>query len=171
MYNHLAELNIKILMTIVLILILAILASLGGFVVHVITIEWLPQWIGAQMQGITIQPSWDVRYLAAVTSIEYGLAAIGLYYLGRQKLLSFGKLKSALIFSILLMAISGVFIRQPLMDIAIGNPLHVSLLQNAFKWLPWIIMAFVVVFGFELIQKTISKTTKTTHFQNNDPSK
>jgi len=140
-------------MKILLIVLLAILASLGGFIIHVITIEWLPEWIGRQMQDITIQPSWDLRYLAALTSVEYGLAAIGLYYLARERLLAFGKLKSALLFTVLLMGLNGVFLRQPLMDLAIGNPLHVTLIQNCFKWLPWIIMAFVVVYGYELIHK------------------
>lgn len=144
-----------------LLLILAILASLGGFIVHVISAEWLPEWIASQMQGLQVQPSWDVRYLAAVTSIEYGLAAIGLYFLGREKLLSLGKLKAALIFSVLLMAIHGVFIRQPLMDLAIGNPLHVSLVQNTFQWLPWIIMAFVTVYGYEKINLILKEREPT----------
>lgn len=136
----------------VLIFILAILASTSGFIVHVISVEWLPEWIAGQMQGLTVQPSWDVRYLAAATSIEYGLAAVGLYYLGRDKLLSLGKLKSAWLFSALLMAIHGVLIRQPLMDVAIGNPLYVSLVQNLFNGLPWVLTAFITVYGYELIQ-------------------
>lgn len=141
-------------MKILFILLLAATISLSGFIIHVITVEWLPDWIGTQMQNIKVQPSWNVRYSAAATSIEYGLAAIGLYYLGREKLLGFGKFKSALLFSMLLMAVHGVFLRQPLMDFAIGNPIHVTLVQNGFKWMPWIIMAFVVVYGYELIQKT-----------------
>ncbi len=148
-------------MKLILIVLLAVLASFSSFIIHVIAVEWLPGWIGTQMQGLQVQPSWDVRYLAAATSIEYGLAAIGLYYLARDKLLAFGKLKSAMIFSALLMAIHGVLLRQPLMDFAIGNPIHVALVQNAFKWLPWIIMAFVVVYGFELIHKlTVNPSTE-----------
>lgn len=139
-----------------LLIILAVIASLAGFVVHVITVEWLPSWIGTQMQGLQLQASWDVRYIAAISSIEYGLAAIGFYYLSREKLLRIGKFKSALLFSVLLMAIHGVFIRQPLMDFVIGNPLHVTLVQNAFQWLPWILTAFVVVYGYELINKLMN---------------
>lgn len=26
------------------------IASANGFVVHVITVEWLPEWVGSQMQ-------------------------------------------------------------------------------------------------------------------------
>ena len=143
-----------------LLIILAIIASLAGFIVHVTTVEWLPLWIGTQMQGLQVQPSWDVRYIAAITSVEYGLAAIGLYYLGRDKLLRIGKFKSALLFSVLLLAIHGVFVRQPLMDFVIGNPLHVTFVQNAFQWLPWILTAFITVYGYELITKLMNNNKK-----------
>ncbi len=153
-------------MQLVLILFLALLASLGGFIIHVITIEWLPNWVGTQMAGIQIQPSWNVKYLAGATSIEYGLAAIGLYYMGREKLLNYGKIKSTIIFSALLMALHGAFIRQPIMDFVIGNPIQVVLVQNAFKWAPWIIMAFITVFGYELSHKILNAKENTLEIQN-----
>jgi hypothetical protein len=140
-------------MKILLILVVAGLASLSSFVVHVATVEWLPAWIASQMQGLQIQPSWDVRYIAAATSFEYGLAAVALYYLARNKLLIFGVFKASLLFSILLASIHGAFVRQPLMDYVVGNPLHVVLVQNGFKWLVWLLMSFLVVFGFELAIK------------------
>jgi len=140
-------------MRVFLILLLVFTASFSGFVIHVLTIEWLPQWIGAQMQNIEITASWDVRYMAAITSIEYGVAALALYLLARKYLLQWGQLNAALFFSMLLIAIQGLLIRQPLMDLMIGNPWHVVVVQNAFKWLPWILMAFIIVFGYELINK------------------
>ncbi len=149
-------------MKVILIMLLAALASFGSFVVHVIAVEWLPDWISAQMQGKQVQASWDVRYLAAATAIEYGLAIIALYYLIRDKLLRFGQFKTALLMAGLLLAINGILLRQPLMDIAIGNPLHVALVQNAFLWLPKIIMAFTVVYGYELIVRLTDKTATST---------
>lgn len=140
-------------MKIFLIFIIAVLASASSFIVHVTTVEWLPSWIGNQMQGITVQPSWNIRYIAGITSLEYGLAAIALYYLARDKLLIFGKLKSAILFSILLTAIHGAFFRQPFMDYVVGNPLHVVLVQNGFKWMVWLIMSFCVVYGVEWVDK------------------
>ena len=137
-------------------LIIATVASLSSFVVHVGTVEWLPTWIGNQMQGLQIQASWEVRYIAAITSIEYGIAALALYYFAREKLLCFGVAKASLIFSILLTSIHGAFIRQPLMDFMVGNPIEVVLLQNSFKWLVWFLMSFVVVFGFELIAEKLT---------------
>ena len=136
-----------------LIFIVAVVASTSSFIVHVATVEWLPSWISSQMEKLSIQPSWDVRYIAGVTSLEYGIAAIALYYLGRNKLIGFGKFKASLVFSVLLMAIHGAFLRQPFMDYVVGNPIHVILVQNFFKWLVWLLMSFCVVFGFEFIIK------------------
>ncbi len=105
------------------------------------------------MQDVSIQPSWNIRYIAGVTSLEYGIAAIVLYYLARDKLIVFGKLKAALLFSVLLMALHGAFLRQPFMDYMVGNPIHVVLVQNLFEWLVWLLMSFFVVFGYELVTK------------------
>lgn len=140
----------------VLILIVAVVASASSFVVHIATIEWLPDWVSSQMQGREIQPSWDVRYVAGVTSIEYGVAAVALYYLAREKLIRLGQFKAVLLYSILMTSIHGAFFRQPFMDYVVGNPLHVVLVQNGFKWLVWLLMSFCVVFGFELVIKITS---------------
>jgi hypothetical protein len=85
-------------MKIILLLVVATLAAFSGFVVHVFTVEWLPEWISTQMQGLEVKPSWDVRYVAAVTSVEMGLGVLGLYFLGRQKFIQIGRFKSALLF-------------------------------------------------------------------------
>ncbi len=135
-----------------LLLILAITASLTGFIVHVFTVEWLPDWIGSQMQGIELQPSWAVRYVAGITSIEYGIAAIVLYHLARDKLIQFGKLNASIYLSLLLLALNAMLIRQPLMDYLIGNPIHVVIVQNIFKWLSLIMLSFITVYGYEFIK-------------------
>ena len=141
-----------------LMVVVAGLASTSAFVIHVLTVEWLPSWIGQQMQGLSITPSWDVRYVAGLTAIEYGLAAMAIYLLGRDKFLSVGVFKSSLILAALLAAINGALIRQPLMDFVVGNPLHVVLVQNGFKWMVWLMMAIIVVFGAEYIIKPREKT-------------
>lgn len=129
----------------------ALLASFSGFLEHVFTVEWLPEWISTQMQGLEVKPSWEVRYVAAVTSVEIGLGALGLYYFGRQKFVQIGRFKSAVIFSVLLLALNGRLIRQPLMDFVISNPWHVAIVQNTFNWLVWILMGFIVVYGYEIV--------------------
>ncbi len=135
-----------------LLLILAIIASLTGFVVHVFTVEWLPDWISSQMQGIEVKPSWAVRYVAGITAIEYGIATIVLYHLARDKLIQLGKLRASVFLSILLLALNAILIRQPLMDYLIGNPLIVVVVQNGFIWLSWILLSFITVYGYEFIQ-------------------
>jgi hypothetical protein len=135
-----------------LLLILAVIASLTGFVVHVFTVEWLPDWISSQMQGTEVKPSWAVRYVAGITSIEYGIASIVLYHLARDKLIKFGKLKASIYLTLLLLALNAMLIRQPLMDYLIGNPLHVVIIQNIFKWLSLILLAFITVYGYEFIK-------------------
>lgn len=141
----------------ILLLLVASVASLSGFVVHVFTVEWLPVWISTQMQGLEMKPSWDVRYVAAITSVEMGVGALGLYYFGRQKFIQMGLFKSVLLFSVLLLALNGRLIRQPLMDFVIGNPWHVAIVQNAFNWLSWILMGFIVVYGYEMVVKFTDK--------------
>ena len=144
-------------MKLFLLFILVIAASLTGFVVHVFTVEWLPGWIGAQMQGIQLKPSCAVRYMAGLTSVEYGVAAIIIYALMRDKLHKYEKFKSAVFFSALLLAVNGTLIRQPLMDYLIGNPLLVVVVQNGFKWLPMVLMSFIIIYGYEYIIKKYSK--------------
>ena len=140
-------------MKIFLLIILAITASLSGFIIHVITVEWLPTWIASQMNGVELKPSWAVRYVAAITSIEYGAATIILYALAREKLIKFGLAKASIILSALLLALNALLIRQPFMDYLIGNPIQIVIVQNLFKWLTWIILSFIIVYGYEFINK------------------
>jgi hypothetical protein len=140
-----------------LLLLVALVASLSSFAVHVVTVEWLPQWVGSQMRGLQIQPSWDVRYIAAFTSMEYGIAAVTIYELCRERLSRLGVMKGIGLYAVLLAALHGAFIRQPLMDYIVGNPVHVVTVQNGFQWLVWILMAIAVVLGAELVHKSCAK--------------
>ena len=134
-------------------LLLAALASTLGFIVHVFAVEWLQPWISQKMANHSVMPSWDVRYFAMLTSIEYGIATILFYRLMRDKVIVHGKLKVSLLLSVLLLGLHGALIRQPLMDFLVGNPLDVALLQNAFKWLTWILISVTVVYGSEFIDR------------------
>lgn len=132
-------------------LIIAALASSCGFIVHVFSAEWLQSWIAQIMEGHKVSSSWAVRYIAILTSLEYGISTLILYWLVRDKIIPYGKFKAFVILSLLLTALHGALIRQPLMDFIIGNPIEVALLQNIFKWLVWILMSFVVVYGSERV--------------------
>ncbi|WP_299770144.1 hypothetical protein [uncultured Pseudoteredinibacter sp.] len=133
--------------------VIAALASASAFVVHVITVEWLPNWIGSQMADKQVSPSWNVRYTAMITSIEYGIACLFLYHLLREKIIIKGKCIAILILFALLTALHGALLRQPLMDFIIGNPLQVVLVQNGFKYLVWLLMSFVTVLAYERFLK------------------
>ena len=125
------------------------LASSSGFVVHVATVEWLPAWVSSRMEGHTVMPSWDVRYLAALTAVEIGVAVMVLYRLCRPSLLRFSLPARTLLFIALMLATRGLLVRQPLMDAAIGNPIDVVAVQNLAKWLVWVLTAGVTVLGSE----------------------
>jgi len=132
----------------------AALASSSAFIVHVLSAEWLPQWIVMQMEGKQVTPSWDVRYIAGVTAIEYGIGAVLLYNLSRPSLKKFHIVVRAVIISAILAMLSGALIRQPFMDLVIGNPLLVVLVQDGLKWLLWLFMGFITVVGVEAVNKS-----------------
>ncbi|WP_246616413.1 hypothetical protein [Thaumasiovibrio subtropicus] len=129
--------------------IVAALASAAGFFIHVVAAESVHLWVAGQMEGRQVIPSWDVRQIAMITSIEYGIAITVIYMLIREKLYKLGKIGAAFVLSAILLSLQGALIRQPLMDWAIGNPFYVSLVQNGFKWLVWLVMALVIVLGVE----------------------
>ncbi len=137
-------------------LLVAAVASSSSFIIHVLTVEWLPGWIGQQMEGKTISPSWDVRYIAMITSVEYGVAALLIYHFLRDKILAWGMPLVVLSLFALLAATHGALIRQPLMGYIVGNPIQVVLVQNGSKYLIWFLMAFITVFGYEFLNKRVS---------------
>jgi len=134
-------------------LMIAALASSCGYVVHVFSAEWLQNWVAQIMEGREVSTSWDVRYFALFTSLEYGISAVVLYWLIRDKIIQLGQFKAFVILSLLLASLHGALIRQPLMDFVIGNPIEVAVVQNAFQWLVWILMSFVVVYGLERVMR------------------
>lgn len=111
-------------------LFLAIAVSIIAFSIHVATTEWIDNFVAASMKGNTVISSWDVRYLAAITSIETGCGLVLLYSLIRTNLPANSSLARGLMTSILLLMVAGRLIRQPIMDLAIGNPLPVVLVQD-----------------------------------------
>ncbi len=141
-------------------LIVAVLASSCSFLIHLFSAEWLMSWVAEQMKDHSVTPSWNVRNIALFTSIEYGIAAVIMYQLMRDKLIQHGRFIAIIIFAILLTAIHGALFRQPFMDFVVGNPLHVTLVQNIFKWLVWLLISVVVVNGVETIRSYTKKDKK-----------
>ena len=124
-------------------------AAVVGFVVHVSSQAPVQAWVSAHMEGRSVVPSWDVRYLALLTSLETGIALVLLYSLVRSALpvrSSFGR---GLVLAALVLAVMGRLLRQPLMNIAIGNPWPVVLVQDGVSWLVWLCTCVVVTITYD----------------------
>jgi len=130
-------------------LVVAAVAAATGFIIHVASQEWLESWVSSQMQGHQVAASWDVRYLALVTSLEIGVGLVILYALVRPALPAKSSVGRGLILAVLLLAVMGRFVRQPLMNLAIGNPLPVVAVQDGTVWLLWLCICIVVATGYD----------------------
>lgn len=131
----------------------AIAAVLGagiGFVIHVFSVEVVERHVAAIMAGRNVAPSWDVRIPAALSSIEQGLALALIYLLLRRRFPGLGTLRRALLTAALALALAGNLIRQPLMNLLIGNPLEVVAVQDGVTWLIWLVMSLVVAACLDL---------------------
>jgi len=122
----------------------AVAAAVVGFSIHVGSQGWIRAWVSAHMQGREIIPSWDVRYLALLTSIESGIGLVIVYALARPALPGKSSLVRGLLLGVLMLAVMGRLFRQPMMNLAIGNPLPVVAVQDGISWVLWALMSIVV---------------------------
>ncbi|MEM9634602.1 MAG: hypothetical protein AAGA50_24950 [Pseudomonadota bacterium] len=129
----------------------ASLAAAAGFVIHVFTVEWIHEWVAGQMAGKTVQPSWDVRVPAALSSMEMGLALTICYALLKYRFPGLRWWIGGFGLGCLMLAVQGRLLRQPLMNWLVGNPIEVVLVQDGIAWLTWLVMALIVAFVFELM--------------------
>ena len=95
----------------------------------------------------------DVTLPAAVTSIEYGVALYVLYFLVRSRLPKLSVLAKTLLLAALGLALEGNLFRMPIMQLVIGNPLSVVVVQQGSVWLTWVAACFALVFTFEAMAK------------------
>lgn len=134
---------------ILLIIAISIASSFVGFVLHVYFTEFFFSFIEKELENISVTPSWDVKYLAAVSSVETGIGITILYYLIKDKLPFKNTFLRGGILSLILLAVMGRLIRQPLMDYAIGNTLYVSVMQNITSWIVWFAICFITIFLYD----------------------
>ncbi|RQP21158.1 hypothetical protein [Piscinibacter terrae] len=138
------------------ILVPAIAASAAGFLPHKLFADWLPHWVGAHMEGVQIKvPPYgpEVVVPAALTYIEPGLAYLAAYVLVRKATPTSSVFVRALLVAALCLGLEGSIVRMPLMQLVIGNPLWVTLLQHAGIWVPYVAASLVVAYTFELVGK------------------
>ncbi|PHM73227.1 hypothetical protein [Xenorhabdus kozodoii] len=137
-----------------IILIVSILTAFIGFIVHVINVEWLIPYIRSEVNNVSVLPSWDVRYLAAFTSIETGFGITILYILIKKGMPTYNSFTRGIIMWLLELAIMGRLVRQPLMDFAIGNPFLISMLQNSISWINWFLICLITTFLYDYLIKS-----------------
>ncbi|WMV71598.1 hypothetical protein QL112_015820 [Xenorhabdus griffiniae] len=136
-----------------IILIVSMFTAFIGFIVHVINVEWLIPYIRSEVNNVSVLPSWDVRYLAAFTSIETGFGITILYILIKKGMPTYNSFTRGIIMWLLELAIMGRLVRQPLMDFAIGNPVLISILQNSISWINWFLICLITTFLYDYLIK------------------
>lgn len=122
-----------------------------GLPIHLGTQAWVKYWVSAQMAGRSVAPSWDVRFLAAATSIKVGVATALIYVLLRKAMPGLPTVARGALLGGLLLAVTGRLLRQPVMDLAIGNPLGVVLVQDGVTWLTWLARSIAVAVVYDIL--------------------
>jgi hypothetical protein len=130
-------------------LVASIAAGITGFAIHVGSQPWVQSWVTEHMQGRTVAASWDVRYFALATSIEVGVGLTILYALARQAMPVKSPVLRGLLLGAILLAVMGRLVRQPTMNLLIGNPLSVVVVQDGISWVLWPAACVVVATIFE----------------------
>jgi hypothetical protein len=130
-------------------LVAAVAAAVVGFVIHVGTQTWVQSWVTERMHGKEVVASWDVRYLALITSVEVGVGLVILYALVRRAMPVRSAVLRGLLLGVILLAVMGRLVRQPVMNLVIGNPLSVVIVQDGISWILWPAIAVVAAVVFE----------------------
>lgn len=131
----------------------AVPASAAGFYLHVFSAEWVQRFVSALMEGKTVAPSWDVRVPAAISSIEIGLGAAFCYWLLRHRFPHMGWVRGGLLLAGLVLMIKGNLVRQPVMNLLVGNPVEVVAIQDGLTWLTWGLMGWIIALVFALAER------------------
>lgn len=130
-------------------LLIAFMASMISFLIHIVSEEWIFSFVSRIMEGKEVTPSWDVRYIAALSAVEIGIAQLIIYILIRKVIPSKSSVIKGLILGMLLLMINGSLIRQPLMDYLIGNPLKIVLIQDGITWVIWLVSSVFTAVSYE----------------------
>lgn len=136
----------------------AALSAAFGFVLHVLATEVVERYVASVMAGRQITPSWDVRVPAMLSSIEQGIALALLYLLVRARFPLLGTLRRALLVGLLTLALGGSLIRQPMMNLLIGNPPSVVAVQDGMTWLIWAVMGLITAVVLDLFMPQSVRT-------------
>lgn len=79
------------------------------------------------------------------------MATAFFYMLLRRSLPGWPTVFRGALLAALLLAASGRLLRQPVMDLAIGNPLAVVLIQDGVAWLTWTALCVAVAVVYDTV--------------------
>ena len=134
----------------------AILASSAAlFFTHKFAADRLPQWLSEQMIGVEIKRlpyGSEVVIPATFTAVEYGIALFLLYLALRRALPGTSAFSRSLVLAGLSLALGGNLLRMPIMQLVVGNPLHVVLVQHGAVWLPYIVGSLTLTYCYEWLR-------------------
>lgn len=147
-------------------LVAATLSSLSAFAIHVFSQEWVLAWITEHMQGHeeNVSEAWDVRYIAAITSIETGIGLVVLYALLRPALPFKSSFMRGIMLGVLLLAVMGRLLRQPLMNLVSGNPPSVVMVQDGITWVVWLVASVIVALTYDLLSPRVGANNSVRSF-------
>jgi hypothetical protein len=138
----------------------AVAASAAGFAVHKVFADRLPAWVSAHMGNTQIKlPPYgpEIVVPAALTSLESGVAYLAAYLLVRRATPQRSVLLRSLLVAALCLALRGSLLRMPVMQLLIGNPVWVTLVQHAGAWAPVVAASLVVSYAYEFLGWLLAK--------------
>jgi hypothetical protein len=140
--------KLKNILVIKSIVIAAAIASLVGLSFHIVMLREITPYVNKAMNEVTILKSPYPTYInifAYITVIFPGLGLATIYYFLRPYFTTQSRFLRGVILGTLILLLEGELIRQPIMNILVGNPISVALLQQSQVWLTHY-MAILVVF-------------------------
>ena len=134
-------------------------SSLVAFFVHKPIADRLPLWVGEQMGGVEIKrPPYGLEVVipAALSSLEVGAGLFFAYFVIRRSFPNWSTFARAICLFLLCLALGGHLFRFPLMQLVVGNPLGVTLVQHAGIWLPLFAASLTLAFSYEWLSKRVA---------------
>lgn len=139
-------------MTILRLAILSIfLAAAVGLGCHVFLLKLITFIINKQMIGVQIlHPPYPVFInIAAYVTMIFPAAGMVIVYYFLAPYFSFdSKILRGLCLAALILLVKGELIRAPIMNILVGNPIKIALLQQSQVWISNTAMALIITFIF-----------------------
>jgi hypothetical protein len=129
-------------------------ASAVAFGLHRVLADLVPGWMAGRMEGVQVrQPPYgpEVAVPAMLTCVEYGAALLAAYALLRRATPRASVFVRALLLAVLCLALQGAVLRMPVMQLVIGNPLLVTLVQHAAIWVPHVAASLALAYTYEAV--------------------